>query len=783
MDRYSFSPNLQAIPILCAVLFPFWLDDMHKVSQFLSHEKIDLGNYLISEYLCRVVFNSIPISYMAIPPFPSTHNFVRGRCRAGNKFKVPIQLVAWGIPLVMCITLLALWNCNGPGDHRGALTNLKMSLSLTLPLSTPLPYSAGLSIFYICWISVKNVYFFILLSLLLYLLPLILLTFVSVFILCRALRLLRTKLPASSETRRKILRQNSVFVFVLAVEAVMTVALWVLQICFILLTPMPTSKACCQSFTGNHHFALALLFAVFFHGTRGIVTLCVWICINSIRPKDLRPLYCCHRCCHCKTHRFPAHITTPLVQSESGVNQALRRDAMYCINVGILRVIDSDIQRQKEQQGCWDSGTRDDLGLVIEDYLYQEERERGDATLEDSLRQPGQEQTVTLTLNQLDRERTFDFTEIEPVVFSRLRECYRTDLDKFRESFRIQDLQDIESSGMLEKFTEGKSGSFFYFTHDFRFIIKTVTDSELGTMRQIAVPYFWHMKANPDTFLPRFFGLYRVRLAREQKFINVVVMDNIFHTTRKLVMHRKFDLKGSTLGRRVVRGHLSSRDRYKGTLKDLDLQEKISVGADNKARILAQLHLDTQFLAQHHIMDYSLLLGIHQHSPHDTAPLSLVVKEGQQGGFTVVDELTFGTDGKTMDSTFGGEGPLSSPETAMVHIPWFRQDFGGLRSTALHHPAGPTSEGDANTIELQPLRPAAELGVVTVSKETQSSREMIAETYFMGIIDILQEYNWLKRLEHVWKSRVRCHQPYSISAINAADYRRRFVEFMANSFE
>lgn len=77
MDRYSFSPNLQAIPLLCAVLFPFWLDGMHKVSQFLSHEKIDLGNYLISEYLCtlllylcRVVFNSIPISYMAIPSFP-----------------------------------------------------------------------------------------------------------------------------------------------------------------------------------------------------------------------------------------------------------------------------------------------------------------------------------------------------------------------------------------------------------------------------------------------------------------------------------------------------------------------------------------------------------------------------------------------------------------------------------------------------------------------------------------------------------------------------------------
>lgn len=627
---------------------------------------------------------------------------------------------------------------------------------------------------------------FVMLSLLLYLLPLIILTIASIVTLIRALRLFMTKLPASSETRRKILRQNSAFVLVVAIEAVTTVLLWTVQLVFIftLHTPPPpcttapvtTSHACYPSFNGGWHFALTVLFAVFFHGTRGLVILMVWLCTNSITLKDLRHIFCC-RCCYCKTHNFPPHITTPLVQSDSGVNRALRRDAMYCINVGILRVIDGDIQRQKEQQG-WESLARDDLGLVLGDYLYQQERERGEASLDASQRQPGQERTLTLALSQPERERTFDFTEVEPDVFSRLRECYRTNLEQFRESFHIRDLQDIESSGMLEKFTEGKSGSFFYFTHDFNFIIKTVTDTEVGAMRRIALSYFKHMKANPDTFLPRFFGLYRVRLAREQKLINVVVMDNIFHTSRKLTMHRKFDLKGSTLGRQVVRGRLSSRDRYKGTLKDLDLQQKICVGADNKARILEQLELDTDFLAVHHIMDYSLLLGIHQHSPNSTSPLSLVVKEGQRGGFTVVDKLTFGADTKTAESTFGCEGLLpghSSPDTPMVHIPWFRQDFGGLRSTDLNHPAGPgTSEDDANTIELLTLRQP---------NAVPSSAEALGDTYFMGIIDILQEYNWVKKFEHVWKSRVRCHHPYSISAINENDYRKRFIDFMESNFE
>ena len=651
-----------------------------------------------------------------------------------------------------------------------------------LPLPPPLPplYCTGLSMFYICWISVKDAVNFVILSLIFYLLPLMALTFVSVVTLIRALRLLLTKLPASSETRRKILRQNSAFVLVVAIEAAATLLLLTVQLVLIFTLPDTTAHpnrnpGCCPSFNEWWHILLALLFALFFHGTRGLVILMVWMCTNSITFKELRHLFCC-RCCYCKTHYFPPNITTPLVQSDSGVNRALRRDAMYCINVGILHVIDGDIQRQKEQQG-WDSLARDDLGLVLGDYLYQQEREQGDASLDASQRQPGQERTLPLTLSQQEK-RTFDFTEVEPDIFSRLRECYRTDLEQFRESFHIRDLQDIESSGMLEKFTEGKSGSFFYFTHDFRFIIKTVTDTEVGTMRRVALSYFKHMKANPDTFLPRFFGLYRVRLAREQKLINVVVMDNIFHTSRKLCMHRKFDLKGSTLGRQVVRGHPSSRDRYKGTLKDLDLQQKIYVGADNKARIIDQLCADTDFLEQHRIMDYSLLLGIHQHSPNSASPLSLVVKEGQQGGFTVVDELTFGADSKTAESTFGCEGlppSHSSPDSPMVHTPWFRQDFGGLRSTDLNHPAGPgASEDDANTIELHTL---------TKLNAVSSSGEVLGETYFMGIIDILQEYNWVKRAEHLWKSRVLCHKPYSISAINERDYRTRFIDFMKDKFE
>ena len=47
---------------------------------------------------------------------------------------------------------------------------------------------------------------------------------------------------------------------------------------------------------------------------------------------------------------------------------------------------------------------------------------------------------------------------------------------------------------MLEKFTEGRSGSFFYFTHDSRYMVKTVTQSELSLLRHILPQYIAHIQ-------------------------------------------------------------------------------------------------------------------------------------------------------------------------------------------------------------------------------------------------------------------------------------------------
>lgn len=58
---------------------------------------------------------------------------------------------------------------------------------------------------------------------------------------------------------------------------------------------------------------------------------------------------------------------------------------------------------------------------------------------------------------------------------------------------------------------EGKSGSFFFFSHDGKFLIKTMTSSELNTfLGDFVVSYHEHMMNNPDTILAKIYGVYTV---------------------------------------------------------------------------------------------------------------------------------------------------------------------------------------------------------------------------------------------------------------------------------
>lgn len=86
----------------------------------------------------------------------------------------------------------------------------------------------------------------------------------------------------------------------------------------------------------------------------------------------------------------------------------------------------------------------------------------------------------------------------------------------------------------------GKSGSLFYFSQDFRYIIKTIRQSEHEYLRKILRHYYEHVRRNPNSLLTRFYGLHRVRMSNISK-IYFVVMGNIFPPHKDI--HETYDLK------------------------------------------------------------------------------------------------------------------------------------------------------------------------------------------------------------------------------------------------
>lgn len=74
----------------------------------------------------------------------------------------------------------------------------------------------------------------------------------------------------------------------------------------------------------------------------------------------------------------------------------------------------------------------------------------------------------------------------------------------------------------------GKSDSFFFFTSNNKFIIKTLKEDELKLLvrKGILEKYHRHLKKNPESLLSRFYGIFTVKI-NFMKPISVVVMDNL----------------------------------------------------------------------------------------------------------------------------------------------------------------------------------------------------------------------------------------------------------------
>lgn len=155
----------------------------------------------------------------------------------------------------------------------------------------------------------------------------------------------------------------------------------------------------------------------------------------------------------------------------------------------------------------------------------------------------------------------FKFKDYAPWVFRELREYFRLDPADYLLSLTAKYI-------LSELGSPGKSGSFFYFSRDYRFIIKTISHTEHKFLRRILKDYYTHVMDNPHTLISRFYGLHRVKLPRGRK-IHFVIMNNLFPPHRDI--HETYDLKvrpsASRFSPSVLKSHFRARPSAESILK------------------------------------------------------------------------------------------------------------------------------------------------------------------------------------------------------------------------
>ncbi len=415
---------------------------------------------------------------------------------------------------------------------------------------------------------------------------------------------------------------------------------------------------------------------------------------------------------------------------------------------------------------------------------------------------------------------SFRFRTYAPFAFKKYRQMFEIDESEF--------LVSTCSVPMIELSNPGASGSIFYITQDDMFICKTVLHKEADFLQKLLPAYYMNLKQNPRTLLPKFFGLYCYSC--NAKNVRIIVMNNLL--PRGLRMHHRFDLKGSTYKRKASKGERAKRSP---TFKDLDFLEMYPEGIflqpelyDN---LMNSIERDCRVLESFKIMDYSLLIGIHNVDLANKEGCGVGDAESGGGGSGELHlDVSGGGDAGADGSAVSAAPPFKKPpllsQNSVVAPPLppsslertgsinYREGRAIAHSTALEsitmvvEGGGGTSEAGAATggagssahAESGSMRSSCsngshslEGGVEDAAGEddddaVDSSVKNVwggipAKNHrgenlllFIGIIDILQAYGVLKKAEHYWKSLV--HDGDTVSVHRPSFYARRFQGFM-----
>ncbi|XP_060155908.1 phosphatidylinositol 4-phosphate 5-kinase-like protein 1 isoform X5 [Globicephala melas] len=246
--------------------------------------------------------------------------------------------------------------------------------------------------------------------------------------------------------------------------------------------------------------------------------------------------------------------------------------------------------------------------------------------------------------------------------------------------------------------------------HDQRFFLKTLRRREVRALLAHLPRYVQHLQRHPHSLLARLLGVHSLRVARGKKKY-FIIMQSVFYPTGRI--SERYDIKGCEVSRWVEPAPEGSPLVL--VLKDLNFQGKIinlgqmcmepsetclahnehsGGGTDapagpQRSWLLRQMELDTAFLRELNVLDYSLLMAFQR------------LHEDEQGpGSSLIFRTT-----RSMRGVQSLEEPEAQNRRLLPDTP-----------NALHILDGPE------------------------------------QRYFLGLVDLTTAYGLRKRLEHLWKT-------------------------------
>ncbi|XP_072938228.1 phosphatidylinositol 5-phosphate 4-kinase type-2 alpha [Epargyreus clarus] len=329
----------------------------------------------------------------------------------------------------------------------------------------------------------------------------------------------------------------------------------------------------------------------------------------------------------------------------------------------------------------------------------------------------------------------FKVKEYCPLVFRNLRERFGIDDIDYKESLtRSQPIPDDSS---------GKSGAKFYQSYDRLFILKTLTSEEVERMHSFLKHYHpYIVERHGKTLLPQYLGMYRLTVDGIEHYL--VATRNVF--SNHLNIHKKYDLKGSTVDREASEKEL---EKELPTLKDNDFIKqgvRIDIGDAAKDKLLETLTADVEFLTKLHLMDYSLLLGVHEcgRGEAEAEQAQRDAERDSEDSDTDTD-----TDNRQHADRWGYNTPPDSPR--------------GAARAALRY-SGIIPDLDIYAIPSHDGAPKKEI-------------------YFVALIDVLTHYGVKKQAAKAAKTVKYGSNVDGISTCDPEQYGKRFIEFVAKAIE